>query len=252
MTSVNDIYKFIDIIAPFESAMSFDNVGILAGDGRAPVAKAVVSLDITPGVIKEAVNEGASLIISHHPVIFEPLKSLMTESVPYMLAQNGLSAICAHTNLDLAPMGVNKCLANALKLFDVRLIEGECMAIGQLKEDMTDAELALYTAETLNCTGLRYTKADKRIKSVAVSGGAGGDGVKLAYSLGADALITGEIKHHQIIEANNLGLCVVDAGHFRTEDVVIEPLLLKLIDKFPEVSFKKSSIHTDNIYYVAK
>ena len=84
MTSVNDIYKFIDIIAPFESAMSFDNVGILAGDGRAPVAKAVVSLDITPGVIKEAVKEGASLIISHHPVIFEPLSDVIQTGSAYI------------------------------------------------------------------------------------------------------------------------------------------------------------------------
>ena len=115
MRTVGEIFSAVDAIAPFASAMDFDNSGLLVGSAGQPVDCALLALDITPAVIEEAVATGAQLIISHHPVIFHPLRSLNADSPVYRLAQNGLAAICAHTNLDLAPVhGVNTALAAAL------------------------------------------------------------------------------------------------------------------------------------------
>ena len=115
---VSDIYDFLNVIAPSETALSFDNVGILVGDPSTEVQKSVVALDCTPAVVKKAVAENAQLIITHHPVIFEPLKSVVkgNGNVVYDCIQNGISVISMHTNLDVAAGGVNDCLAKALEL----------------------------------------------------------------------------------------------------------------------------------------
>lgn len=114
MTRVSDIFEFIDGFAPFDSAMDFDNVGFLVGNEQAPVERCLLALDVTLDVIEEAKSLGASLIVSHHPVIFEAIRALRHDSIPHLLARTGISVICAHTNLDMAPFGVNSCLAKAL------------------------------------------------------------------------------------------------------------------------------------------
>ena len=113
MVTAGDIYDFLNVCAPFETAMSFDNAGFLVGERQAPVSAVLLALDITPKVVGEAARLGAELIISHHPVIFQPLRRMGPRDVPYLLAQHGIGAICAHTNLDFAPGGVNTCLAEA-------------------------------------------------------------------------------------------------------------------------------------------
>ena len=112
MVTVGDIYNYIDTFAPFHTAMGFDNVGLLVGGKHCPVTSVMVSMDITPEVISEAVSQKAELIISHHPVIFQPLKRLSPTDVPYLLVQNGLCAIAAHTNYDLACGGVGRTIAS--------------------------------------------------------------------------------------------------------------------------------------------
>ena len=119
MAVVYEIDRFINDLAPFHTAMGFDNVGTLVGDKNAPVTKALVALDVTKSVVEEAAAMGAELIISHHPVIFAPLKRLSADSVPYMLAAKGISVISAHTNYDFAAEGVNFCLAKALGLQNI-------------------------------------------------------------------------------------------------------------------------------------
>ena len=116
MAAIDEIYRYLNEIAPFSTAMDFDNAGFLVGDGKTEVTKALVTLDITAQSVRQAREKGAQLIVSHHPVIFHPLKRLLSNSVPYLLAKEGIGAICAHTNLDMAPGGVNDCLAAALEL----------------------------------------------------------------------------------------------------------------------------------------
>ncbi|MDR1565072.1 MAG: Nif3-like dinuclear metal center hexameric protein [Oscillospiraceae bacterium] len=119
---IKQINDYINKIAPYNTQMSFDNAGFLAGDINAECNTALVCLDITPRVIKEAVELGAELIVSHHPIIFSPLKSVTAGSIAYLLIKNNLAAICAHTNLDMASGGVNDALAEAIGLQNIRPI----------------------------------------------------------------------------------------------------------------------------------
>ena len=245
MTKVKDIFNFIDTIAPFNSAMDFDNVGILVGNEMDIVTKCIVALDITQNVITEAVNAKANLILSHHPVIFTPLSTLKNNSIPYTLAQNGINAICIHTNLDIAPnYGVNACLAKTLQLRQIQQID-PIGTIGMLSQEMTAIELAQFVEKKLHAIGVRLNAIEKKINRVIICSGSGGNLVSTATKLGMDALITGEIKHHEILFANDHNLVVIDAGHFATENVVVKPLTTLLSKEFKNVQFIESTTCTN-------
>ena len=126
MARIRDIYDIIDAVAPFSTALDFDNAGLLVGDGNTIVTRAQLALDITPAVVAEAASMNANLILSHHPVIFHPVKALTDQTSTgrtlLLLAEQGIGAVCAHTNLDAAQGGVNDCLARALELDGVELL----------------------------------------------------------------------------------------------------------------------------------
>lgn len=252
MNTVREILDFFEEFAPVGTAMDFDNCGLLVGNPDIEIRRVLVSLDITSEVIREAEEKGCELIISHHPVIFSPLKRLSGSDPAYLLAKSGIAAVCMHTNLDLSEkFGVNTCLADAVGIRNVRLAEGgECLFIGELENEVNAAEFARGVKTALDCEGLRFTDPGRMIKTVAVSSGSGGSNVFDAAALGADALVVGEIKHHEINAANALGLCVVDAGHFKSEDVVILPLVKKLSEKFPAVEFSKSESYSDGVRFI--
>lgn len=253
MVKVKDIFQFIDRTAPFEKSMKFDNCGLLIGNINDEVKKVLVALDVTKDVIKEASKIEANLIISHHPVIFNALKKIEFGSIPDLICKNNINVICAHTNLDVAEKGVNFHLAKSLGLKNLTTLAYEddlpIGLVGNLDNELTYEEFALHVKKSLNCSGIRYTKSDRKIKKVAVCSGSGGEFYEKAYLKGADALVTGEIKHSQILAANGLPMMIVDAGHFKTENVVIEPLKNELISNFPDIEIFSSKSCTDNINY---
>jgi dinuclear metal center YbgI/SA1388 family protein len=246
MTTVLDIYQYIDSFAPFQTQMSFDNCGLQTGNPQAEVHSVLLALDITPAVVEEAVQKKAQLIVSHHPVIFNPLRALTADTVPYQLAQHGIAAICAHTNLDLAPGGVNTCLAKRLMLSDVQPLavdepSGLAAALcGQTARSYSPNEFAAFVKKQLNCDGLFYTDGGRPIKKVGLCSGAGSDYLREAAEKGCQAFVTGEAKHHELHDAVNLGITLVAAGHYFTEDVVIEPLIQRLKSRFPGVLFQRA------------
>ena len=213
MTTIKDILEFFEEFAPVDTAMDFDNCGLLIGSKNKPVSRVLVALDITNEVVDEADRLGAELIISHHPVIFNAIKKLDSSSVPYRLAEKSISAVCMHTNLDLSEsFGVNLCLANAVGLKNTRLCKsGECLFMGELD---TDIESFAKTVKTnLNCSGLRYTNVKNEIHKVAVSSGAGGSNVESAFYEGGDVLyiVTAALlrlhRHCQNRSSKNLNNC---------------------------------------------
>lgn len=241
MTTVRDILEFTETFAPLDSAADFDNCGVLIGSKDKNITKVLLALDITKDVVKEAKDMGAELIISHHPVIFHPIKSLCENSVPYLLAQAGITALCLHTNLDIADTyGVNVCLANALELTDCKLYKEDFLLLGKLSQTMNVKEFASFTKDVLNADAVLYTESDRPLRTVAMCSGAGADFFKLAKDMGADVLLTGEARHHEYIEAAEGNVPLVTAGHFATEDVVINPLKAKLSELFADVEFYKS------------
>lgn len=255
MATIKEIYDFLDRIAPFKTAFEFDNVGLLVGDRNSEVTKVLVALDITNEVCDEAKSLGAQLIISHHPVIFKALKSLELDSIVANLIQNKISAICAHTNLDVAPEGVNFHLAKKLGISEPCPLAYEenlpLGIVGNLSKVMLPNEFAKFVKEKLNCRGIRYTNLNKKIKTIAVCSGSGGNLVCKAHEKHVDAFVTGEIKHSDILKANHLGIMIVDVGHYKSENVIIEPLKNKLSKEFEKIKFFVSEKFTDKIEYLS-
>lgn len=251
MTKVNDIYSYIDSFAPFDTAEGFDNVGILVGDSKAEVTKAVVSLDITVEVVEEAAEMGAELIISHHPVIFSPLRSINNGSVVYHLIKHDITAICTHTNLDKSPVfGVNTQLASAMNLQNIGVSEiSDILFEGYTCEPISAKDFAETIRKNLACECVAFTEGKNAVRKVGLCSGAGGSEINTAIKSKCDAFVTGEMKHHEILEANANGLSVYILGHYKSEDVVIEPLCEKLRAEFKDVLFVKSKVFTDKIQW---
>lgn len=168
----------------------------------------------------------------------------------YKLVENNISALCLHTNLDISPIfGVNTCLGDALGLQKGKFIDGTYAYIGEINEPLSAKEFAKQVKEKLNCKGLRYTDKDK-VQKICVSSGAGAEEIFTALDNGCDLFLTGEMKHHLLIEAMEKDIAVIEVGHFKSEDVVISPLVEKLSQQFPDVSFTKAKAVIDNVEYL--
>lgn len=255
MTTIKEIYDFIDrSIAPFGNALSFDNVGLLVGNKEREVSKVLLALDITRDVCAEASSLGAELIISHHPIIFKPLKSIQFDSALADLVTNKISAICAHTNLDVAPRGVNFQLASKLGLKRLSALtyeeEKPMGLVGYLDAEMSATEFVEFVKKSLDCSAVRHTSINDRIKKVAVCSGSGGSFIGEAHAHSADAFVVGEIKHSDILKANALGVNIIDTGHYKSENVIIEPLKNMLGEAFRGVELFISREFSDNIKYL--
>ncbi len=343
--TVAELVRFMNTLAPFSSAEPWDNVGLLIGSGDEQLTGILVTLDVTPEAVKRAAALHCSAIVSHHPVIFNALKRLPADSVPALCLKNGLTVVSAHTNYDFAPEGVNRALAEALGLRNIRPfgpadpqtpyfslvtfvprdsaeavyealskagagmlgnysgcgflgagegrflpLEGASPAIGrvgtperveelrlemlvapealsavvaalkathpyeepaysvfpnyavtahrvygmmgELPHPHTARELALLTERALS-TRVAYTDPEKPLLTVAVTGGAGSDFMGDALAAGADAFLTGEVKHHEWFPARERGLCLLAGGHYATEEPAMPHLTRQLTEAFP-------------------
>ena len=230
MAKVKDFYGYLNSIAPFETQEDWDNSGMLVGDMDAEVKKVAVVLDITHEEIKKAKAIGADLIISHHPVIFNPIKSVTRGSVPYELVASSINALCCHTPLDIADGGTNDSLAKLLGI-EVTRTEDPILRLGTV-EPTTAENLAGKIAKTLN-TKVRYADAGKTIKKIAICTGAGCSLIEAAGEI--DAFITGDASHHNFLDCVQAGITLIAAGHYETEIVVVPVLVKKLQTQFPDI-----------------
>ena len=251
MPKVSDFLEVLEGFAPSFLKMQGDNVGLLVGDPAREVSRVVLTLDITPDVAQAA--DGADLIVAHHPVIFNPLASVTPTdyngAAVMALLEGHTAAICMHTNLDAATGGVNDTLARVLGLQNVELVADGGQGIlrrGMLPEEITPDVFAAYVGKKLGCRGVRYVSGVRPVRTVTVCGGAGGnhDDAMYALSSGCDAYVTAEIKYPVSLELAHVGLTVVDAGHFHTENPVLETLRTLLSRHFPGVTFTVSA-HDD-------
>lgn len=347
---VKDVYRALDAVAPFDSCCSWDNVGLLVGTTLAPLTGVLVTLDVTPEAIDAAEKMGANCIVSHHPVIFQPIKRVEATGIIGECMIRGISVISAHTNYDFAPEGVNFALASALGLQNIRpfgapdankpyyslvvyvpvthaeavyaamseagagrqgnysgcafMAGGEgrflpelgarpyagrvgtpeaveetrlemlcapeklpavlqamreahpyeepafsvlpnhalhaqnvCGMIGELPEPLEAVQL-VHRAEKALGTHIQYTPRWGRIETVAVCGGAGSDFMDEAQKAGAEAFLTGEVKHHKWFQARERGLCVMAGGHHATEHIAMPLLAEQLRAALPEANIE--------------
>ncbi len=230
MYKVKDFYNYIDSFAPFDTQEEWDNSGFLIGDSEADVRKVAVMLDITDETLEKAIKLGADLIVSHHPIIFSPMKKLMSDSIQYKAIKAGINIISAHTSFD--NNGVNRALERAFLLKNARPHPDIPMiSIGEIPN--TDVYIFLSRVKkVLNCKSIRCNRVYKDIKTIALCGGSGGSFVN-ALS-GIDAFITGDAGHHDFLDAESKGILLVAAGHFETERIAMPYMTEKLSAEFKD------------------
>ena len=232
LMNVRDALNWLNDLASFDSAEDFDNVGLLIGDERLPVQKVVFGLDATPALVREAVRLHAQLIVTHHPLIFNPLRRIhyadpIGQAVS-QIVENRMSLIAAHTNWDKAEGGVGDSLAAALGLEQVRSADGY-LRVGRLPSPMAPEAFCALVAERLGMRPQLYGHGEETIETVAVAGGAYGEATVQASQAGAQAFVVGEIHHHEILDAAARGLWVLDAGHHATEQPGIAALYQRFL-----------------------
>jgi len=254
MTAIRDIFAALCRIAPLELQMDFDNAGFQIGHAEREVRRVLLALDATDTVVEEAELLGAELIVTHHPLLFSPLRSLTdldpTQRRALALAEKGIGLISMHTNLDTAEGGVNDVLIRLLGADPEDALDEGCGRIGTLPQTMELSAFLEVCKQRLQVPVLRFTDGGKVVHRIAVMGGAGADSLERAVKAGCDTYVTADIKYHQFQHAAELGLNLIDADHFYTENPVIPALAQLLSTQFSDVEFHVSKRHTDCIHFV--
>ncbi len=234
VVSVADIISYIEEIFPVDLAEEWDNVGLQIGAECVTCRTVMTCLTVTEAAVDYAAEVGVDLIIAHHPLIFTPLKSIISKTLPGRiigkLLTHHISLYIAHTNADQAAGGLNHWLAEALDLVDIEILEPSALAaegmeagygrIGRLASPDNLSRFAARVGEKLGIEIVRFVgPEDKPVRRVAVSCGSGSHLWPVALQRGADVLITGDVKYHTAVEVADTSLGLIDAGHFGTEAI---------------------------------
>ena len=240
-----EIVQVIEAAYPREAALDFDNVGLLAGRTEKEVERVYIALDATDAVIDRAIEAGADMLITHHPLIFSPLKKVTDEDFVsrrvVKLIQNDISYYAMHTNYDV--LGMAELAEKILGIRDSEVLDitmekdGKQEGIGrigELEKPMTLEECCVYVKHKLNLGTLKvFGDMQAEVSRLAISPGSGKTAIAAAIAKGADVLVTGDIGHHDGLDAVEQGLAVIDAGHYGTEYIFIDDMRRFLEDKLP-------------------
>ena len=229
-----EIKNIIEKVCPENLAYPWDNVGLLCGNENKEVNTILVTLDTNLNVVREAIAAGADMIVSHHPILLNGIKridySTPTGEMLKLLIENNIPVFAAHTNMDTAKGGINDALAKLFNLTDVKILEQHTDnteaglgRYGKLNEKMTLTELAETAKKKLKTPHVRVSgNLNTVISTLAVASGSCSEIIPLAKSLGCDAVITGDMKYHNTIDNVESGICIIDAGHYATEIIVMD------------------------------
>ncbi len=249
-----EIIDKLEALSPTEFAEEWDNIGLLVGRRDKEVRTVYIALDATDAVIGEAVRLGADLLLTHHPLIFKKMSRVNTDDFigrrVCELIRNDISYYAMHTNFDV--MGMADAAADELSLKDRRVLdvtyeddiskEG-CGRVGELKDSMRVEALAGLVKEKFHVPNVRvFGDLDSPVRTVAVMPGSGGGFIQDALAAGADAMITGDVGHHEGIDAVAQGLAVIDAGHYGIEKLFISYMEEFMKRELPGVQIYKAEI----------
>lgn len=243
MPRVCELYEFLNSKFPSSYSCEWDNDGLmLADDPDREVVRVLCTLDVTDEAIAYATQHGYDVIVSHHPMIFKPLKSVSYADPVgrrvMKLLKHKISVMSFHTRLDAAPGGLNDVFANLLGLVDVELLQcdGEAIGrIGTLPAVQSCTEFAALVKKTISAERVLFAEASGAVHRVAICGGDGKDFIKAAKMAGADSYLTGQLSYNIMEEAGGIGLNLFEAGHFATEDFICSYLTLLILKKFTQV-----------------
>ena len=250
-----EIIRILESKWPGSYALDWDNVGLLVGDKEQEVHHIFIALDVTDDTLEQAIECGADMIITHHPLMFAPMKKIVADDFIgrriMKMIKYDIAYYAMHTNFDV--MGMADLNAQCLKLQMPEVLEVTrehdekkegIGRVGVLSEEMTLDAFAAYVKECMELESIRvYGDPDAVIRKVAVSSGSGKGMAKAALISGADVLVTGDVDYHMGIDCVAQGLCVVDAGHYGTEMVFISHVEEQLKEAMPEMIVSKADIH---------
>lgn len=238
MITVKEIYDFLNANIPFDSQEAWDNSGIQTGDMSQEVNKIAVVLDVTADSLEKASKFGADIIVSHHPVIFRPVKRLTAGNIAYEAIKRRISIISSHTAFDAADGGVSDILLKrigAVKRDAAEDING-CIRFGEV-DDTDIKSFAKHVSDKLNAQ-VRFSDGGKTVQKVAVCGGSGCSLLGDVIALGADTFVTGDAGHHDFLDFQSAGINLIAAGHFETENIAMHSLAERIQDEFKDCTIK--------------
>ena len=249
--TVRDVQETIQQIAPVETAESFDNVGILMGDSSQVVDVILCALDITMEVVEEAKKIGAQLIVSHHPLIFHPVKRILVgepqADIIYALIRANISVIAAHTNADLSPLSGSMAIVKALGLQNI--VQDGYVLAGDLQTPSSGRTLASQLHKVLKNPCRVFGDDEATVNRVAMACGAYGEGYQTAIKMGAQAYLTGEIRHHEAVDAVMRGVIMYEGGHYATETIMISGLCAYLQNALSAVEYSVQVVESSVLAY---
>ena len=256
---VKDIVAMLEAEVPLAWQESYDNAGLAVGSPEAEVERVLIALDATEEVVEEAISEGCQMVVTHHPIIFRPIKRLADENRQQRTIANairhGIALYAAHTNLDSAPhRGISHHLAALLGLNVVSLLEPSAVegvgigVVGELPEAVPTEEFLVRIKDVLGVVALRHsTVRIDTVQRVAICSGSGGGLIEAAEKSGADLYLAADFKYHDFVDADRMVL--VDAGHFESEICAIEILFDILSKKITTFALRKSACAENPVKY---
>ncbi len=245
--TVKELYAKFEKLLPASEREEWDNDGLMCSpDAEKSVKRVLVTLDVTEDIVDYAIESDFDLIISHHPLIFRPLKSINgddhTSRKIIKLLTKGISVFSFHTRLDKAVGGVNDRLANLLGIFDTAPFgEGLLGRIGEIEEECTAEDFAYRVKQATESDSVKYVDALNPVKCVAVVGGDGKDFVRDAIEAGADTFVSGRLSYNVMAEGAEMGINLIEAGHFFTEQPITDYFCERLMDFDPDLYAEKAN-----------
>ena len=262
MVILKDICKYLESVAPLSLQEDYDNAGLIIGNEKAKIKKALICLDCTEEILDEAIEKNCNLIIAHHPIVFRGIKKFngnnYVERIIIKAIQNNINIYAAHTNLDnVLKNGVNQRIAKKLKLKNLKIlspIKGSqdkqgAGIVGQLSKSENERSFLKRLKTTMKTDCIRHTELlGKQIKKVAICGGSGSFLLNDAIKDKADIFITGDFKYHQFFDSDGK-IVIADIGHYESEQFTKEIFYELLTKKFPKFAVHLTKINTNPINY---
>lgn len=241
MTTVNDIKNAVELAAPTSLRLPWDNDGLqVCENPAAEVKKCLICLDVTDKAIDKAIETGAGMIVTHHPLFFRKTSDFSENEIHSRLAirmiRNGISQLSAHTRLDIAPGGTGDTVCDLLGIRDAVCFDDEHAGKLGYTDEITFGDFCKKVKKVLNVPYIRYTEGAAKVKTVAVLTGNGNDDLMAAKKAGADVFLTGDITYNWFVEAYRMNFSVIDAGHYFTEFPVCKTLERIINTACPDVS----------------
>ena len=256
MRKVKDIVNIIEEFAPLYLKEDFDNVGLMVGDKEGSVKKVLLALDCTLKVIEEAKAKEIDLIITHHPLIFRKPSNITTDTLQgkkiIELIKNDIYLYSSHTNLDSVCEGINETITKMLGFNNFKILEGNKKdstagigRVAKLEKEISLEELVALVKEKLNVQNLRVVKGEEKIIKVAIINGSGQDYISRAINKGANCIITGDTTYHFASDYKEMGISIIDVGHFASEWIVFLKTMKNIKNKLQDIEFIESEAVED-------